>query len=269
MPRRSPTSYSVSRGTNWLNLSGESGPLAPGATAQVTVAINSNVNHLQQGTYRDTVHFTNTTNGRGTTSRPVEVVVGGEEQHWQVFLSGYEIDEMNPYWKITTKVRGAVRFDFKLRGQFVLRKVKGKWTYKGGAITLADVGLSSLYQPVEVWLLKPFACSNCSDVAALKGRALSGTLADGSVRLYWGKVVPTVTVHAKIVVSCIPMPKCAEWGQRLFKAERFFDRVNYVPLPLVHEGTVQVPPQAVGSPRRLALDQRCLHAEADQVSLSG
>ncbi len=49
--------------------------MAVGATATVTVSINTAANALAAGTYNDTVTFTNTTNGSGNTTRPVALSV--------------------------------------------------------------------------------------------------------------------------------------------------------------------------------------------------
>lgn len=241
-------SYDVSKTADWLSLDGTSGSLGPGQSAAVTVSVNVPVaDTLEEDTYKDTLTFTNTTNGKGNTSRPAELTIG-EEQDWQVFLTGYEIDEMDPYWKITTKVRGAIRFDYKLRGEFTITKKKGKWQYKKGVITLADVGLSNLYEPLDVWLVKPLKCQYCSQVTNLKGAPLSGFMDGNEVTLHWGNKHPQVEVEAKIVAPCIPMPDCAQWKERLFISEEFFDRINDVFLPLKHEGVV-TPPQPIISPQ--------------------
>ncbi len=60
----------------WITLSAASGSLAAGASTTVTVAIGSAANTLAQGAYSDTVTFTNSTNGRGNTTRPVSLTVG-------------------------------------------------------------------------------------------------------------------------------------------------------------------------------------------------
>jgi hypothetical protein len=44
------------------------------------------------------------------------------------------------------------------------------------------------------------------------------------------------------------MPDCAQWKERLFISEEFFDRINDVLLPLKHEGVV-TPPQPIISPQ--------------------
>ncbi len=225
--------YAVAKKANWLNLDNVSGSLPPGASATVTVAVNVPVaGKLLEDTYKDTISFTNTTNGKGTTTRPADLSLY-EEQTWQIFLTGNETEEADPYWKITTKVNAAIRFDYKLRGEFTIFKKKGKWNYKNGTVTIADVGLSNLYEPVEVWMVKPFTCATCDQTKNLAGKPLAGKVDGNVVELFWGQpLLPKVHVAAKITCPCKPMPSCAEWGSRWFISEQFFQRINWYPLTL-------------------------------------
>ncbi len=59
----------------WVTLSSTGGALAAGASTTVTVSINSAANSLAIGSYSDTVTFSNTTNGSGSTTRPVGLTV--------------------------------------------------------------------------------------------------------------------------------------------------------------------------------------------------
>ena len=61
--------------STWLAISPRSGTLASGASIVVQLAISKYANFLAKGTYTDTVSFTNTTNGRGNTTRPVRLTV--------------------------------------------------------------------------------------------------------------------------------------------------------------------------------------------------
>ncbi len=72
----SPIDWTAAKTQTWTTLSAISGTLAAGATATVTVSINATANSLAAGTYNDTVSFTNTTNGTGSTTRPVALDVG-------------------------------------------------------------------------------------------------------------------------------------------------------------------------------------------------
>ncbi|MCX6582621.1 MAG: Ig-like domain-containing protein [Candidatus Aminicenantes bacterium] len=72
---RGSINWTATKLSNWITLSGASGTLTTNATATVIVALNENVNLLQQGNYSDTVSFVNNTNGAGTTTRVVELQV--------------------------------------------------------------------------------------------------------------------------------------------------------------------------------------------------
>jgi hypothetical protein len=67
--------WTASKTANWLTLSATSGTLAGGGSTNVTVSLNSNANSLSAGSYSDTVSFTNTTNGAGSTTRAVSLLV--------------------------------------------------------------------------------------------------------------------------------------------------------------------------------------------------
>lgn len=67
--------WSASAAQPWVTLSSTGGTLAPGATSVVTASINSAANSLSAGTYTDSIAFVNTTNGGGTTTRPVSLTV--------------------------------------------------------------------------------------------------------------------------------------------------------------------------------------------------
>ncbi len=67
--------WSASKSAGWVSLSATSGSLVAGGGTTVTVSINANANGLAVGSYTDTVTFTNTTNGIGTTGRSVILTV--------------------------------------------------------------------------------------------------------------------------------------------------------------------------------------------------
>ncbi|HVM49145.1 MAG TPA: PKD domain-containing protein, partial [Candidatus Acidoferrum sp.] len=68
-------SWAASFAANWLTLSATNGSLDAGAGTDVTVSLITNANALAPGSYSDTVSFTNTSNGAGSTTRPVSLIV--------------------------------------------------------------------------------------------------------------------------------------------------------------------------------------------------
>jgi uncharacterized repeat protein (TIGR03803 family) len=70
-------SWTATKVATWLTLSPASGTLAGGANVTVTATINSAANSLAIGSYSDTLTFTNTTTGDGTTTRSVFLTVSG------------------------------------------------------------------------------------------------------------------------------------------------------------------------------------------------
>ena len=67
--------WAASATQTWVTVSPASGNLAGGAAVTVTVSIGSGANALAAGTYNDTVTFANTTNGAGSTTRPVLLTI--------------------------------------------------------------------------------------------------------------------------------------------------------------------------------------------------
>ncbi|GAG12791.1 unnamed protein product, partial [marine sediment metagenome] len=70
-----PMNWTATPSVNWVEATPPSGTLAPGATAAVTVSINSKANSLGAGSYDGNVSFTNTTNHNGDTSRVMSLTV--------------------------------------------------------------------------------------------------------------------------------------------------------------------------------------------------
>jgi hypothetical protein len=68
-------SWTATKTQPWVTLSATSGTLESGQSTTVTVLINEAALSLAPGTYSDTVSFTNTTDGRGNTTRTVTLTV--------------------------------------------------------------------------------------------------------------------------------------------------------------------------------------------------
>lgn len=71
----SPLDWTLSRNSDWIDLSDIAGTLGAGAGTNVTISINSNACALPAGTYVDTVRFINTTTGAGDTNRTISLLV--------------------------------------------------------------------------------------------------------------------------------------------------------------------------------------------------
>ena len=67
--------WTASKTGNWLTLSDTSGKLERGTSTAMTVSINNNANFLPVGTYTDMITFLNTTNGSGSTTRTVTLLI--------------------------------------------------------------------------------------------------------------------------------------------------------------------------------------------------
>jgi hypothetical protein len=84
--------YTVSKTQSWVTISSTGGYLPGGATANITVSINSAANSLADGGYTDTITFVNTTNHDGDATRAVNLQVG-------VPVMQYEWNmDTNPGW---------------------------------------------------------------------------------------------------------------------------------------------------------------------------
>lgn len=76
---------------NWLGFSLNGGHLASGATASVTVFLNTNASALPAGLYEDTVRFTNVHSGR-VQSRLVKLRVGQPDYFTEQFTGEFDLD---------------------------------------------------------------------------------------------------------------------------------------------------------------------------------
>jgi hypothetical protein len=104
---REQIQYKVNAGKNWVTLSPKSGVLPPKGSAQVVVGVKaSKAKGLGPGQRQDTVRFTNVTNGKGNTARPVKLV---NQQKWRVTWIGWDTlyfggnilaGGIKPYWEV-------------------------------------------------------------------------------------------------------------------------------------------------------------------------
>ncbi len=71
--------FAVTVDQPWVSISGGSGSLTPGNSADVVVSLNGAANALPNGTYTASVSFVNQTNGDGDTTRAAHLQVGVPE----------------------------------------------------------------------------------------------------------------------------------------------------------------------------------------------
>jgi len=74
-PGSQSLNWTAAKAAAWLDVSPSSGTLASGASVQVTATVNAPSVQASSGHYVDTVAFTNTSNGMGNTTRPIDVTI--------------------------------------------------------------------------------------------------------------------------------------------------------------------------------------------------
>lgn len=94
----SSLTWSATKTATWLNLSATSGTLSAGGNVEVSVFIDATAaKALGRDQYQDTIIFTNTTNGAGSTSRPALLIVGQTLKDGYIVLEAEGLDA----WGIT------------------------------------------------------------------------------------------------------------------------------------------------------------------------
>ena len=224
-----PLDYKVTKTAQWLDVSNSTGTLAPGSKTSVKISINESAKKLKEEEYKDEVKFINMTDGSGNTSRKVILEVG-EEQKWRLFFTGYELRQYEiPKWKTPDNkpIRFGGRFDYKLRVEFIIKKKKGKWKYKEGLVTIADINYGTLYDPTY-WGTKNEKSKYFYKITSMKGKNINGTVDGNKVRLFWPRPQPPPEryVEALFRKPCIPMPECSIWKAIEYASDEFLDRAG-------------------------------------------
>jgi len=67
--------WSASKNETWIDLSATGGTLGPGGSTTLAVSVNSNALSLGEGVYTDTVNIVNETDGAGSTTRAVTLII--------------------------------------------------------------------------------------------------------------------------------------------------------------------------------------------------
>jgi hypothetical protein len=224
-----PLDYKVTKTAKWLDVSNSTGTLAPGSKTKVTFSVNESAKKLKEEEYKDEVKFINLIDGSGNTSRKVILDIG-EEQKWRLFFTGYEQRQYEiPKWKspVNKPIRFGGRFDYKLRVEFTIKKKKGKWKYKEGLVTIADINYGTLYDPTY-WGTKSEKNKYFYKITGMKGKHINGTVDGNKVRLFWPepKPPPERYVEALFRKPCKPMPECQQWKAIEYASDEFLDRAG-------------------------------------------
>jgi hypothetical protein len=219
-----PINYSVEKKANWLSIDKTGGAIPPKETAQVSISVNVPVaSKLPEDTYQDTVVFTNTTDGKGSTTRPAEVSLG-EEQTWNVRVTGWLREA-----KTGGKIIKAVKFSWDLTGEFVIKKDRGKWVYKDGKVTAAKVIPTEDFQPKGMYSCSVWLCKVGNfPIALYVGKHLPGLVTGNTVQLRWWPINP------KACLTCQPNnPNVPPMPYELqFESYQFIDQISSEGYPL-------------------------------------
>jgi hypothetical protein len=258
-----PLEFAVLKHADWLNLEGSYGMIPPKGSVDVTAFINVSIaNELSEDTYKDTILFINTTNGKGSSKRAAELTIS-EEQSWKVLLSGQETDDIGGkvmIMKVKDKwgnqvVEYGVRFDYRMEAMFTIMKKKGRWLYKDGRITASTVQATPSFDP-DMFFIRGITCKNCDTVDRLVGYELQGQMSGDKVRLFWPRKIANAQVmnKLKIITFLADASKDDEsmkgYSENEFFSECFFDYANQHQLAL-RDG--EIPPFT--SQRKSYVDQ--------------
>jgi hypothetical protein len=203
-------SFNVSKTASWLDLSSTSGVLQPSASTTVTASISVKAQkELKEGEYKDTLIFTNMTNGKGNTSRAVKLEKS-ELQCWQVTVTGFEVDDsMTPtsYKDKDETIKSLikkVRFDWKLGGSFILLKEKGVWIFKSGKVTSASVLPIPEFAPSGIYQCQVVVCPKKAPITSLVGSSIFGHVSGGNIQLHWPPAMPSGCLQCKTNAAGLP-----------------------------------------------------------------
>jgi len=135
--------WTATKLSNWITLSGTNGTLATNDYVQVSVALNENVNLLQQGNYSDTVSFINNTNSVGTTTRLVELQVTAPTDtpptvSIQSPANGAEVYGTTVIQATASDDKGVSKVEIYIDGAFSTSLINSPYTYQWNTLTAAN-----------------------------------------------------------------------------------------------------------------------------------
>ena len=169
-------SWSMTCASNWVTCSPAGGTLEPGARCVVTVSVNAAAATLPEGLYNASIVMTNTSNGRGSTVRSVELLVNNPPH---VISSSTQNGDVVPAgnWTLTVafdkRLLGTVldQTDFQLVGEVVGAVTPANYVYTSSIYTST---LSVVYSGLPEDRYTMTLLSGASHLADLYGYALDG-----------------------------------------------------------------------------------------------
>ena len=206
----SAINFSTAKKEPWLDLSTTNGSLEAGASASVKVSIGPKALKLENGIYEDKIQFTNTTNGKGNTTRDVELKVG-EEQVWRITITGFEVDDRQKptAFKDTDgskkKLHKRLKFNWKLMGEFVLEKEKKQWIFKQGTVKSAMINTVPFFTPPNAYTCKVAKCPPPNvPISTMIGDNIFGHVNGNTVNIHWPPRQPDGCVSCQAQVPSLP-----------------------------------------------------------------
>ena len=129
-------------------------------------------------------------------------------------------------------------FGYRLGAEVTLEKRKGIWVYKLGKVTEAQIA-PEYEQTPPLYKVLGQSCKRCTEIAALKGMAISGSSDGQTLSLNWPDIRPVATVESKFAMKCAPGPEFATCQNKIkygtsfsVEDEYFLDRAGDHSLPL-------------------------------------
>lgn len=231
----SALNWTAAKAQSWLTLSATSGALAAGATATVTATINSGANSLADGTYADTVSFTNTTSG-AVISRGVTLRVGVKDYYTELFDTTTN-DTDNQSWLFTPngtqsfysvqRTASVVSFPADPTGGTTLSLSDDSYsqiTLSGGSqVKLYGTSYSSCYVGSNGYITftagdTAYSESQSSHFAARRVTALMDDLNPAT-----GGTISWRQLADRVAVTWQNVPEYGTTNQNSFQIELFFD----------------------------------------------
>ncbi|MGD8771034.1 MAG: hypothetical protein PVJ06_13415 [Desulfobacterales bacterium] len=232
-PGHEPLKFQIRKKEAWVSLSLNKGTLDPGASTEVIVTLTPPREKKKKCFFEDKIAFVNLTNHKGDTNRKVELA---EVQHWKVYLSGFEVSELSPYYKTTTKLRKAIRMKFRFSAKFKLkRNEKCKLECEGGRIIQAKIINYELLYPRQFIKIKNKSHKKFNSVANRVGKPLSCNVEGNKINFGWGKFIPVVeTTEALTPEVCKKWPNlCREDNKSSHEFGKFWHWIKEPWIPLI------------------------------------